>query len=256
MRYLSRLTLRRDPGTAALRDLIDPVDRRTAKGQGRAADAHHRLIWSAFGDGPERDRDFLWRAEGRGRFYTLSARPPLPSALFEPPETKPFDVALMPGDRLRFVLRANAVASLPGEPLSDGRRARGRKVDVAMKALHAVSARDTSSPDADGPGGAQEPSERARVRDAIAQREAFGWLARQGAAHGFEPDEATFQLEGYRTVALPGHRGKRRGEPRFGVFDMGGTLAVHEPEPFVAAIAQGFGRAKAFGCGLMLIRRA
>jgi CRISPR system Cascade subunit CasE len=30
---------------------------------------------------------------------------------------------------------------------------------------------------------------------------------------------------------------------------------VKEPDRFLAKLAQGFGRARAFGCGLMLIRR-
>ena len=247
--HLSRLTLKRDPGTDALRELIDP------KAHGRAVDAHHRLVWSVFADGAERARDFLWRAEERGRFYVLSKRLPVSSPLFEPPETKPFEVALAPGDRLRFTLRANAVASLPGAPLGDGRHARGRKIDVAMKALHAVPARDAASPASRVLSSAHQPSARAEVRERIARDEALAWLARQGRAHGFEPDGDAFRLFGHRTVALPGHRGKRRGEPRFGVFDMAGELGVTDTDAFLTALGDGFGRAKAFGCGLMLIRR-
>jgi CRISPR system Cascade subunit CasE len=33
------------------------------------------------------------------------------------------------------------------------------------------------------------------------------------------------------------------------------VLEVTEPQAFVAAVLRGFGKAKAFGCGLMLIRR-
>jgi CRISPR system Cascade subunit CasE len=42
---------------------------------------------------------------------------------------------------------------------------------------------------------------------------------------------------------------------RVGVLDFEGMLVVEAPELFLASVAQGFGRAKAFGCGLMLIRR-
>jgi CRISPR system Cascade subunit CasE len=38
--------------------------------------------------------------------------------------------------------------------------------------------------------------------------------------------------------------------------DFEGVLAVTDPPIFLAALASGFGRARAFGCGLMLIRRA
>ena len=56
--YLSRLTLRADPSVAALSALIDPDD--TAA----RADAHHRLLWSAFAGDADATRDFLWRTSG------------------------------------------------------------------------------------------------------------------------------------------------------------------------------------------------
>jgi CRISPR system Cascade subunit CasE len=34
------------------------------------------------------------------------------------------------------------------------------------------------------------------------------------------------------------------------------VLEVVSPDVFLEALARGFGKAKAFGCGLMLIRRA
>jgi CRISPR system Cascade subunit CasE len=40
------------------------------------------------------------------------------------------------------------------------------------------------------------------------------------------------------------------------MLEMTGRLEVNEPEAFLSHLSQGFGRAKAFGCGLMLIRRA
>jgi CRISPR system Cascade subunit CasE len=42
----------------------------------------------------------------------------------------------------------------------------------------------------------------------------------------------------------------------FGVLDFAGLIEVADPSVFVARLGQGFGKAKAFGCGLMLIRRA
>ena len=275
--YFSRLTLRRDPSTDALRQLIDPRER------ARATDAHHRLLWSVFSDGPDRKRDFLWRSEPRGRFYTLSARPPKPHGLFEPPEVKEFAPALTPGDRLAFLLRANAVTQKP-KNLNDRSppskhhpqgRVRSRKVDVAMDVLKHVPGRTASK----APGSANEQSERQKQRYGLARRAAHEWLSRQGEAHGFEPDPlprseddgaqtAGFVLEHYDTVALPGHRRKRKGEPRFGVFDMRGLLTVTDPAAFLDKLARkldaplqdaqrsGFGRAKSYGCGLMLIRRA
>lgn len=219
--YLSRLRLSRKPSTQALDALLNPEE------PGRRLDAHHRLIWAAFTDGPDRQRDFLWREERAGEFLTLSARRPEPSELFEAPEVKDFAPNLQPGDRLAFALRANATRERKGV---------GR-VDVAMDALRPL------------PKGARAPE-----RMAIAQAEGAAWLTRQGEAAGFRLLAAV--VGDYSVMSLPGYRGKRAGQPQFGILDITGRIEVTDPAAFVARLGQGFGRAKAFGCGLMLIRRA
>jgi CRISPR system Cascade subunit CasE len=39
------------------------------------------------------------------------------------------------------------------------------------------------------------------------------------------------------------------------VIEFDGALTVRQPEIFLAKLARGFGRGKAFGLGLMLLRR-
>lgn len=218
--YLSRLTVARDPAISALDALLAPAD------DGARMDAHHRLLWSAFACDPDAPRDFLWRAEGRGRFLVLSRRAPQASPLFEPPEVKPFAPDLAAGDTLTFALRANATRA---------RRGVGR-VDIVMDLLKPVS-----------------KGERAAQRMALAQQAAQDWMAGQGARAGFTLD--ALAVDDYSTVALPSHHGKRRGQPQFGILEMTGRLTVTDPAAFMDKLAAGFGRAKAFGCGLMLIRR-
>jgi CRISPR system Cascade subunit CasE len=208
---------------AALARLLVPQD-----GAARTAASHH-LVWSLFADGPERQRDFLWREEKPGHFYTLSARPPTdPHGLFELSDPKPFAPLLEPGDRLGFSLRANPVISR-----QEAHGTRGRRHDVVMDALHR----------GDGDRADRRP-------EAIATAGA-AWLNRQGAAHGFVPDGAV-GVDGYETMRLP-----RTSLPpiRFGRLDITGVLTVSDPTRFLAALAAGFGRSRAFGCGLMLIRR-
>lgn len=91
-------------------------------------------------------------------------------------------------------------------------------------------------------------------RDDVIQEVGRGWLERQGAGAGFLlPEGAPLRVDGEDHRSLP--RGK--GRPiRFSVLDFEGVLEVSNPALFVAALARGFGRAKAFGCGLMLIRPA
>ncbi|MBW7923018.1 MAG: type I-E CRISPR-associated protein Cas6/Cse3/CasE [Rubellimicrobium sp.] len=228
--YLSRLRLARDPATRALDGLLNPG------AAGARKDAHHRLIWSCFANDPEQRRDFLWRTEGRGLFLTLSQRPPERSPLFDPPEVKEFAPDLKPGDRLGFALRANATRTEKTGGLSSGGRERKRHIDLVMDALKPVP-----------------KGERAEVRMKLAQGVAESWLAAQGSRHGFDPEAIT--LADYGVSVLPGYRGRRQGQPQYGIMDLAGTLVVTDPVAFLAALGHGFGRAKAFGCGLMLIRR-
>ena len=90
---------------------------------------------------------------------------------------------------------------------------------------------------------------------ALAQREGAAWLARQGEAAGFCLDRRP-RSRTTRSRRFPAIAGQRRGQPQFGILDMTVVLEVTDPAAFLARLAGGFGRAKAFGCGLMLIRRA
>lgn len=240
--YLSRVTLARNPATMALKALIDPIegstrDRLHDPERGRIMDAHHRLIWVLFADNPDRRRDFLWRSEGNGRFLILSPRPPAidGAGLFALPEIKPFAPDLRVGDQLGFVLRANATRTRKTAP-----DARAKRVDVVMDALRAL------------PSGRKSDARR-ETRRAAAETAGADWLARQGARAGFQLSD--FAVADYSVVPLPAHIGPRKGQPQFGVIEMTGRLTVTDPGAFLGRLAHGFGRAKAFGCGLMLIRR-
>jgi CRISPR system Cascade subunit CasE len=95
------------------------------------------------------------------------------------------------------------------------------------------------------------PGQRAEARPDAVLTAGRAWLARQGAAHGFQP-EGEVSVDGYDRVVIP----RETGAPaKFSVLDISGVLAVEDPARFLAAQAAGFGRARAFGCGLMLIRR-
>lgn len=190
-------------------------------------DVHHRLIWSIFADDACRRRDFLWRRDGKGRFFTLSHRRPQPHALFETPEVKAFAPALASGDRLSFILRANATRDR-------ARATQNRRVDLVMDLM-----KDVPLP------------ERASARPQLAEQAANDWFARQGSAHGFRPTALT--VESYTTAVVPRQNQK---PARFGFLDLSGSLEVLDPIVFSERLGNGFGRARAFGCGLMLIRRA
>ena len=218
--WLSRVRLRQDAAVAALASLLMP------RGQSSAASGHH-LVWALFADGAARRRDFLWREEAPGRFLTLSARPPAALDLFEV-ESKPFEPMLAAGERLGFTLRANAAVDRAGP----GRRS--KRHDVVMDALHALP-RDT----------------RADKRLEAVVQAGRAWLGRQGLAHGFAPEPGV-GVDGYDRVPV---RRDGASSAIFGVLELTGALTVQDPARFTSALAAGFGRARAYGYGLMLIRR-
>ena len=98
--------------------------------------------------------------------------------------------------------------------------------------------------------------ERATVRDQIATRAGISWLDAQGAKSGFrllqEPHAPL--VDGYAQVAV--ERGRKGRPAGFSVLNLSGEIEISDPQAFLARLPTGFGSAKAFGNGLMLIRRA
>lgn len=221
--HLSRLTLRRDASLAAIAPLL------TSDGDGPQAGIAHRLVWTAFADHADRRRDFLWREdEKHHRWFVLSERRPHDVHDFFEVETKPFEPVLAAGDRLVFALRANAVVTRKGD------KGQPKRSDIVMDRLHAYP-----------------KGERASHRDRLALEAGSDWLTAQGTKAGFCLGE--LREVSYHTSAIP----RRNGKPiELGILDLEGTIAIDNPALFLPALAAGFGKAKSFGCGLMLIRRA
>ena len=186
------------------------------------ADALHRLVWTLFSTGREA-RDFLFRQTGRG-IVILSARPPLPSRLFRT-ETVPWRPSLNGGDRLGFSLRVNATISPRGR----------RRTDIVTHRMR---------------GGTGQAGPLAQRRMEAAREVGPDWLASQGRREGFAVDAGEITVERYEVM-----RSRRPGgaDAVFGVIDFAGTLEVTDSDRLVRAIPAGFGRARAFGCGLLLL---
>ena len=225
--YLSRARLRRDATVQALLPLLQ-------SGNNGSHHPGHHLVWSLFADAPDRHRDFLWREmeTEQGTFLILSARPPVDHhALFDIDAPKPFAPVLEAGDRLQFSLRANPVIRR-----YDPRRGRSVKHDVVMDALRSH------------PGGG-----RAEHRLAVVREQGLAWLERQADRARFIVQPDNVRVDGYDQ-----HRVTRKGSAPamlFSTLDFNGLLTVSDPDVFLATIVGGFGAAKAYGCGLMLIRR-
>lgn len=227
--FLSRARLKPDQSTAALMPIL-------LNGKRLASHAGKALVWSLFADDEDRKRDFLWRWDGHrpgrliGEFLILSNRPPVnPHNLFDL-DTQDFAPALAPGDRLAFRLRANAVVRQrkEGNP-------RSTKHDVVMSELR------------------KHPKDARRdLRETVMAAVGKTWLHRQLVKAGASPIDDELRIDGYQQHSIP----DSRRTIEFSSLDFDGVLTVADPALFLQALMHGFGSAKAYGCGLMLIKRA
>ncbi len=235
--YLSRARLRKEAGFEAISALLAPRE------TGAATRSGHHLVWSLFPADADAKRDFLWHQQARDTYLVLSAREPQDNhALFEV-ETKPFSPALAAGNRLAFMLRAN-----PTVTIKDKSGAR-RHADVVMHAI-------TRQRREDGGRATRDMRDQALQTSGAAGQ----WLARQGKKSGFVLDTENLVIDGYRRVVIPrtgqSDAGNGRGAVTFHSIDYQGQCTVQDPALFLERVCHGFGRAKSFGCGLMLLRRA
>ena len=204
---------------------------------GSNSDQSHGLVWTLFNhvehDDERKDRDFLYREIEPGSFIVVANTPPLdPHGLWVIDKPKDYAIEVSAGDRLSFVLRANPVVAVPrpGEK-------RGSRADAIMHAK-------TKLPVA----------ERKNFTANDASKIAVQWLARRGPQLGFELDTEATSADGYRQVRISSASGK----PAivYSEIEFTGALSVTDPDLLRHALYNGIGKARAYGCGLMLIRRA
>ncbi len=163
-----------------------------------------------------------------------SARPLTRTVCFDL-DWKPFAPSLSAGQRLGFSLRANPTVAVPAGAGQRGQAARR------------------------GDAGNRRAAVRSLSRAAACAAIAGGGGRRRGLVH---PAGRTVGLHarsrtaGDRRGGL-GHASRASGAPiSFLAVDFNGLLTVRDPAMFLDRLAHGFGAAKAFGCGLMLIRPA
>jgi len=222
--YLSKISLQQSSQTA----------RELAKLSTKGSYASHQLLWKLFTD--EEQRNFLFREEmdqgGLPLFFVLSkTKPAINQALFNV-QSKAFHPQLAAGQRLAYKLRVN-----PTICIKDG-SGKSKRHDVLMHAKYQARKKGSQS--------AQEVQ-------SVMDQAALGWVS----------DEQRLQRWGIQLDALPEierytqHRSQKKSanQLQFSSVDYQGVLTVQDGDQFINQLSQGFGRSKAFGCGLMLIRR-
>ena len=197
----------------------------------------HQALWRTFADSPERRRDFVYREvpapmrrRGDRCFLVVSARAPECGTGLWDIQTKAYVPRLQIGDRLHFSLRVNPV-----------RKTR----DAAKRQIRHALVQDVLHP---------VPKSERLPRLEVAQQAGLAWLAARQDRLGLALDMETCQVEAYQRWSFSKPAG---GKPIVvAVMDVAGLATVTDPAALEQALFHGVGPAKAFGCGLLLVRRA
>jgi CRISPR system Cascade subunit CasE len=183
-------------------------------------------------------RDFLFRRRqqpGALSYYVVSSRPPQPVPDLFTIQTKPYQPQLAAGEWFRFELQANPTVSRKYGSAVNGTRRPSKRHDVLMDAKS--SNRVQASP-------------LAMESDPMVKA-ALMWLLQQGKKCGIEVQPETVLTNGYTQ-----HRLVTKGRNiQFSSIDYCGIAQVTGPALLTTALLNGVGDARAFGCGLILVRR-
>ncbi|HCO43858.1 type I-E CRISPR-associated protein Cas6/Cse3/CasE [Immundisolibacter sp.] len=204
----------------------------------------HQWLWRFFPNDPDAPRDFLFRRserDGMARFHMVSARPPVSPDSAWTVQSREYAPHIAPGTHLQFELRANPVV----RTRRDGKTRRDDVVMAEKKRLLQARglARWADWVDEDRP----------TLYDLVAQT-CSAWLRRCGERDGFVLDEGALRVDAYRNHAEKRQLPKER-RLRFSSVDFAGVLTVTDTDRLHKALLHGIGPAKAFGCGLLLVRR-
>lgn len=199
----------------------------------------HQALWRLFEANPDASRDFLYRQvieNGRVKYYVLSKREPVDrSGMWLVDTPKRYDPKLEEGQRLFFTLRVNPVVTVA---TAEGKKLRH---DVVMNAKKQM--KFDALPPADRP-----------MLQQLVQDSCMPWLQMRSELNGFSIEPNLVTVDGYQQHESFAKQQKR--PVRYSTVDFQGILTITDPDRFRSALFSGIGKAKAFGCGLMLIRRA
>ncbi len=197
----------------------------------------HQYLWSLFNRDPNAKRDFLFRREqvnGWPRFYMISGRQPDKLDGVWNIERKEYKPKLQVGQKLAFSIRVNPVITRIDD---DGKK---KRHDVVMNLKKQTNYQVLSR------------KERPPLIQLVEQA-GLEWLSKRAAKHGFSFEPKAVRIDSYNKIRT----GKKRGNTsiRYSTLDFNGLLTVTDTVLFENALFKGIGPAKAFGCGLLLIRR-
>jgi CRISPR system Cascade subunit CasE len=257
--------------------VITPVEsllRQAAHELAQSSYAEHKWLWQFFPSSEEQKRDFVFRRheiDKMPRYYVVSQRPPKAFSEAWQVQSRSYDPQLQVGQCLHFQLRANPVVERKGGTVLDetmtpklrtvGKRAGEIKQKVvrhdvvmhAKKQLLKANGFNNAAKWTDWQDHDNKP-----LLYELVQKHCAEWLNGVASRNGFEivltGDDDTkrkLQIDAYEQVKASKHDRNIQ----FSRVDFSGELRVTNAVLFNHALLFGIGHAKAFGCGLLLVRR-
>lgn len=265
MTYLSKVTLK--PTLAAKRLFAEEQISPQSQSQSTNAVVNskspyrvHQALWQLFDLPAGSDRPFLYREYERGGqtfYYVLSNLKPNLDHPFFTIETKAFSPSFFDGQRLAFELRANPVATLKDD---NGKPSRHDVLMLAKKSMMAQDFDDAYSIDqAMYEAGVDWITSKARMQawgvvihpnlelSAYTQhrlrRTKEDLINQKNSNNRYHADNKTNTTSNTKNKLI-----------QFSSLDYEGALEIQDASLFYEQMIKGFGKQKAFGCGLMLVR--
>ncbi len=215
----------------------------------------HQWLWQFLKAEPGTERDFLFRRrDGEGHmpgFYVVSARKPQSFSDAWQVQSRDYDPQLREGQYLTFELKANPVVAHKVNGIS-------RRADVVMhEKKRLLTARGLKRWSA-----WLDTDEAKPALYELVQAKCLDWLERRAEQSGFrlltrELHDHKHGIHVEKSVRIDGytqHQNTRKGI-RFSTVDFMGELEITDALAFRKTLLNGIGHSKAFGCGLLLVRR-
>lgn len=208
----------------------------------KASYAEHQWLWRFFPSAEDQSRDFIFRrhdVDQIPRFYLVSKRPPIAFSDAWKVQSKDYAPQLAEQQRLSFQLRVNPVVT------KKNNAGKSQRHDVVMQAKKQLLEEHGFSNESKWKEWQDEDNKPLLYE--LVQKTCIEWLQSRASNNGFAIVAAS--VDAYQQNKA----GER--DIRFSTVDFSGELLVTNPELFQQALFNGLGHAKAFGCGLMLVRR-
>ncbi|MDA3939066.1 MAG: type I-E CRISPR-associated protein Cas6/Cse3/CasE [Spirochaetia bacterium] len=222
--YISRVTLKRG------HELFNLLKQKSGS-DGYMA---HQILWDLFPNDGNKKRDFLFHKDEKGgipQFLLVSETKPVETGGVSV-ISKSYYPQLVKGLKLAFSLVANPVVS---------RKVEGKKHSVK----HDVWM--------DAKKQAKENGGNAVSIVQTCENASKLWLIRQGERCGFSLKETDVLIDGY--IQNRFYKGRKVKPIQYSSIHYEGLLTVTDTKAFIKMLHSGIGRSKAFGCGLLLVRR-